>query len=124
MAYQAKSHQPNNHRGYLPMENAIARKLDPPEINPIEIESVLLNRLASVGQKSYAEHMGISESTVSRRKAEGYFCNMAKELAFLGIQAAPPEAVLVSRNYLTAVEILADAGLKAERARPDALGWD
>ncbi len=64
------------------MENAIARKLDPPEINPIEIESVLLNRLASVGQKSYAEHMGISESTVSRRKAEGYFCNMAKELAF------------------------------------------
>ncbi|EBW8006992.1 DNA breaking-rejoining protein, partial [Salmonella enterica subsp. enterica serovar Javiana] len=37
---------------------------------------------------------------------------------------APPEAVLVSRNYLTAVEILADAGLKAERARPDALGWD
>ncbi|EBW7279353.1 DNA breaking-rejoining protein, partial [Salmonella enterica subsp. enterica serovar Typhimurium] len=25
---------------------------------------------------------------------------------------------------LTAVEILADAGLKAERARPDALGWD
>ncbi len=98
------------------MENAIARKLDPPEINPIEIESVLLNRLASVGQKSYAEHMGISESTVSRRKAEGYFCNMAKELAFLGIQAAPPEAVLVSRNYLTAVEILADAGLKAERA--------
>ncbi|AAX66539.1 Gifsy-1 prophage cI protein [Salmonella enterica subsp. enterica serovar Choleraesuis str. SCSA50] len=124
MAYQAKRHQPNNHRGYLPMENAIARKLDPPEINPVEIESVLLNRLASVGQKSYAEHMGISESTVSRRKAEGYFCNMAKELAFLGIQAAPPEAVLVSRNYLTAVEILADAGLKAERARPDALGWD
>lgn len=99
------------------MENAIARNLDPPEINPVEIESVLLNRLASVGQKSYAEHMGISESTVSRRKAEGYFCNMAKELAFLGIQAAPPEAVLVSRNYLTAVEILADAGLKAERAR-------
>ena len=77
------------------MENAIARKLDPPVINPVEIESVLLNRLASVGQKSYAEHMGISESTASRRKAEGHFSTMAKELAFLGIQAAPPEAVLV-----------------------------
>ncbi|KYE49948.1 repressor, partial [Salmonella enterica subsp. enterica serovar Typhimurium] len=38
MHYQAKRRQPNNHRGYLPMENAIARKLDPPEINPIEIE--------------------------------------------------------------------------------------
>ncbi|EDX9153997.1 hypothetical protein DDP94_001478 [Salmonella enterica subsp. enterica serovar Sandiego] len=60
MHYQAKRHQPNNHRGYLPMENAIARKLDPPEINPIEIESVLLNRLASVGQKSYAEHISAS----------------------------------------------------------------
>ncbi|EBP7190853.1 hypothetical protein ACU40_22220, partial [Salmonella enterica] len=35
----------NSYRGYLPMENAIARKLDPPEINPVEIESVLLNRL-------------------------------------------------------------------------------
>lgn len=29
------------------MENAIARKLDPPEINPVEIESVLLNRIFS-----------------------------------------------------------------------------
>ncbi|ELM7341104.1 TPA_asm: hypothetical protein G4I96_004086 [Salmonella enterica subsp. diarizonae serovar 50:l,v:z35] len=124
MAYQAKRRQPNNHRGYLPMENAIARKLDPPEINPVEIESVLLNRLASVGQKSYAEHMGISESTVSRRKAEGYFCNMAKELAFLGIQAAPPEAVLVRRDYLFSVETLADIGMKAVRMQPEPLGWD
>ena len=106
------------------MENAIARKLDPPVINPVEIESVLLNRLASVGQKSYAEHMGISESTASRRKAEGHVSTMAKELAFLGIQAAPPEAVLVSREYLASVETLADIGLKAERARPGPLGWD
>ena len=62
------------------MENAIARKLDPPEINPIEIESVLLNRLASVGQKSYAEHMGISESTVSRRK--GIFLQHGERVGF------------------------------------------
>ncbi|MWJ62597.1 hypothetical protein GQM49_14030 [Escherichia coli] len=114
----------NSYRGYSTMENAIARKLDPPVINPIEIESVLLNRLSLVGQKSYAEHMGISESTASRRKAEGHFSNMAKELAFLGIQAAPPEAVLVSREYLASVETLADIGLKAERARPGPLGWD
>lgn len=106
------------------MENAIARKLEPPILNPVEIESVLLNRLSSVGQKAYAEHMGISESTVSRRKADGYFTALARELAFLGIQAAPPEAVLVSREYLTSVETLADIGLKAERARPGPLGWD
>ncbi|MEL5336775.1 CII family transcriptional regulator [Serratia nevei] len=104
--------------------NAIARKLEPPIINPIEIECVLLNRLASVGQKAYAEHLGISESTASRRKGEGHFAAMAKELAFLGIQAAPPEAVLVSRDYLASVETLADIGLKAERSRPGPLGWD
>ncbi|HHX4230427.1 TPA: CII family transcriptional regulator, partial [Klebsiella pneumoniae] len=27
------------------MENAIARKLEPPILNPIEIEGILLNRL-------------------------------------------------------------------------------
>lgn len=106
------------------MENAIARKLEPPVLNPIEIESVLLTRLSSVGQKAYAEHMGISESTVSRRKADGHFSALARELAFLGIQAAPPEAVLVSRDYLASVETLADIGLKAERNRPGPLGWD
>ncbi|MBS0877964.1 MULTISPECIES: CII family transcriptional regulator [unclassified Tatumella] len=106
------------------MEKAITRKLDPPIFNPLEIESVLLNRLASVGQKAYAEHMGVSESTISKRKSEGYFATLARELAFLGIQAAPPEAVLVSREYLASVETLADIGLKAERARPGPLGWD
>ncbi|MNH19176.1 hypothetical protein D3C79_789020 [compost metagenome] len=68
--------------------------------------------------------MGISESTVSRRKADGHFKEMAKEMAFLGVQAAPPEAVLVSRDYLKSVETLADIGLKAERSRPGPLGWD
>ncbi|EMK7708205.1 hypothetical protein V9T08_004264 [Yersinia enterocolitica] len=103
---------------------AIARKLEPPVLTAVEIESVLLNRLASVGQKAYAEHLGISESTASRRKAEGHFAAIAKELAFLGIQAAPPEAVLVSRDYLASVETLADIGLRAERRRPGPLGWE
>lgn len=46
------------------MENAIARKLEPPILNPIDLEGVLLNRLSSIGQKVYAEMLGISESTV------------------------------------------------------------
>ena len=33
------------------MENAIARKLEPPILNPIEIEGILLNRLLSIGQR-------------------------------------------------------------------------
>lgn len=107
------------------MENAIARNSEPPKLKPVEMESLILNQLASVGQKPVADAIGIDESTISRWKGKGghveQFCRF---LAELGIQLAPPEAVLVSRNYLTAVEILADAGLKAERARPDALGWD
>jgi hypothetical protein len=45
------------------MESSIARKLEPPILNPLEIESTLLNRLASIGQKNYAERIGVSEST-------------------------------------------------------------
>ena len=106
------------------MQNAIARKLDPPILNPVEIESVLLNRLSSVGQKVYAELLGISESTASRRKVEGHFADVAKELSILGLQVVPPEAVVVSRHYLQSVETLADIGLRAERCRPGPLGWD
>lgn len=53
------------------MQSAIARNLEPPILNPIELEGVLLNRLSSIGQKVYAEMLGISESTVSRRKGKG-----------------------------------------------------
>lgn len=106
------------------MQSAIARNLEPPILNPIELEGVLLNRLSSIGQKAYAEILGISESTVSRRKGEGHFADIAKELSVLGLQVVPPEAVVVSRHYLHSVETLADIGLRAERCRPGPLGWD
>ena len=77
------------------MENAIARKLEPPILNPIEIEGILLNRLLSIGQKVFAEMRGVSESTISRRKSEGYYAEMAKEISALGLQVVPPEAVVV-----------------------------
>ncbi|HBY7141305.1 TPA: hypothetical protein MI591_07590 [Klebsiella pneumoniae] len=106
------------------MENAIARKLEPPILNPIEIEGILLNRLLSISQKTFAEMRGVSESTISRRKSEGYYAEMAKEIAALGLQVVPPEAVVVSRHYLQSVETLADIGLRAEQCRPGPLGWD
>ena len=106
------------------MENAIARKLEPPILNPIEIEGILLNRLLSIGQKVFAEMRRVSESTISRRKSEGYYAEMAKEISVLGLQVVPPEAVVVSRHYLQSVETLADIGLRAERCRPGPLGWD
>ncbi|HGO4181140.1 TPA: hypothetical protein MAZ01_000995, partial [Klebsiella pneumoniae] len=45
------------------MQSAIARNLEPPILNPIEIEGILLNRLLSIGQKVFAEIRGVSEST-------------------------------------------------------------
>lgn len=106
------------------MESSIARKLEAPILSPLEIESTLLNRLALIGQRYYAEQIGISESTVSKRKADNHFTEMAKEISVLGLQVVPPEAVVVSRDYLKSVETLADIGLRAERCRPGPLGWD
>ncbi|EQA6838619.1 CII family transcriptional regulator [Salmonella enterica subsp. diarizonae serovar 65:(k):z] len=125
MAYQAKRHQPNNHRGYLSMENAIARNSELPKLKPVEMERLILNQLASVGQKPVADAIGIDESTISRWKGKGghveQFCRF---LAELGIQLAPPGAVLVRRDYLFSVETLADIGMKAVRMQPEPLGWD
>lgn len=106
------------------MENSISRKLEPPILNPLEIESTLLNRLASIGQKNYAERIGVSESAISKRKADNHFSEMAREISALELQVVPPEAVVVSRDYLKSVETLADIGLRAERCRPGPLGWD
>ncbi len=106
------------------MQSGIARNLEPPILNPIELEGVLLNRLSSIGQKVYAEFLGISESTVSRRKGEGLFANKEKGLSVPGLRVFPPGGVVFSRHYLQSVETLADIGLRAERCRPGPLGWD
>lgn len=83
------------------MENAIARNSELPKLKPVEMERLILNQLASVGQKPVADAIGIDESTISRWKGKGghveQFCRF---LAELGIQLAPPGAVLVRRDYL------------------------
>lgn len=111
--------------GVSPMENAISRNSEPPKLKPVEMESLILNQLASVGQKPVADAIGIDESTISRWKGKGghveQFCRF---LAELGIQLAPPGAVLVRRDYLFSVETLADIGMKAVRMQPEPLGWD
>jgi hypothetical protein len=72
--------------------------------------------------KGFCGNAGVSESTISRRKSEGYYAEMAKKISALGLQVVPPEAVVVSRHYLQSVETLADIGLRAERCRPGPLG--
>ncbi|WP_179038337.1 CII family transcriptional regulator [Limnobaculum xujianqingii] len=104
------------------MNNAMARNSEMPKLNPVAMESLILNRLASVGQKPVADAMGVDEAMVSRWKT-GQISNFCKFLAELGIQLAPPDAVLVRRDYLFSMETLAEIGMKAERMRPEPLGF-
>lgn len=53
-------------------------------------ETLLLQRLASVGQTQLAAAIGVSESTVSRFK-DGEFAKIAKLLAALGVKCVSSE---------------------------------
>jgi len=94
-----------------------------PSARAREIESLVLQRLLSVGQKTVADAMTLSESTVSRWK-EGEIERWSKVLALLGLQVVPVSAVVVNAEYLRSLETLAELGLKAEKKRPGPLGWD
>ena len=88
-----------------------------------EFESLILSRLLSAGQKTIADAIGLSESTVSRWK-EGEIERWSKVLALLGLQLVPEQAVVVNADYLRSLETLAELGLRAEKKRPGPLGWD
>lgn len=94
-----------------------------PSARAREIEALVLQRLVSVGQKTVADAIGLSESTVSRWK-EGEIERWAKLFALLGLQVVPVSAVVVNAEYLRSLETLAELGLKAEKKRPGPLGWD
>ncbi|MES4614031.1 CII family transcriptional regulator [Ewingella sp. CoE-038-23] len=70
-----------------------------------------------------ADEIGMDESTLSRWKT-GHIEQFCKLLAALGLQLAPPEAVLVRRDYLFSMETLAEIGMKAERMRPEPIGFN
>lgn len=82
-----------------------------------------MSRLASVGQKTVADAIGVNESTVSRWK-DGEIERWSKVLAMLDLQVVPMTAVLVNGAYLRSLETLAELGLQAEKKRPGPLGWD
>lgn len=103
--------------------NAITRNSELPKLKPREMEQLVLRQLQVHGQKPIADEIGMDESTVSRWKT-GHIEQFCKLLAALGLQLAPPEAVLVRRDYLFAMETLAEIGMKAERMRPEPIGFN
>lgn len=88
-----------------------------------EIETLILQRVARVSQKAIALEVDCSESTVSRWN-DGEYQRWAKVMAMLGLRVVPDSAVVVTADYLSALETMARIGLKAERKRPGPLGWD
>ncbi|EPM0510237.1 TPA: transposase family protein [Pseudomonas putida] len=88
-----------------------------------EIETLILQRVARVSQKQIALEAGCSESTVSRWN-DGEYQRWAQVLATLGLRVVPEDAMVVTADYLSALETMARIGLKAEKKRPGPLGWD
>lgn len=103
--------------------NATTRNSELPKLKPRDMEQLVLRQLQQHGQKPIADEIGMDESTLSRWKT-GHIEQFCKFLAALGLQLAPPEAVLVRRDYLFSMETLAEIGMKAERMRPEPIGFN
>ena len=58
--------------------------------------AVVLQALASVGQRATAEAVGVSETTISRMKSEGDLQRFAQILTALGLKPVPVGAKVVS----------------------------
>lgn len=74
-------------------------------------ETALRNQLAEVGQAKMAERLGVSESTISRWKAE-QIEQVALQLTALGLKVAPIDAKLINASETRAMQALALAYLR------------
>lgn len=81
-----------------------------------QYESLILQQLASVGQRTAAAALDVSESTVSRMKG-GEIETMCRLLAALELQVVHGDAVTKCPEYLKSLETLALLGLKHESGR-------
>ena len=77
-----------------------------------ENASVILRRLASIGQTAVAEAVGVSESTVSRWK-DGEIDRLSVMLAFLGLRLVGATDQHVPPERLRALLELAGDGIAA-----------
>lgn len=55
-----------------------------------KFESLVLQHLASTGQKPVADALGVNESTISRMK-EGGIANLCEMLAVIGLKIVPAD---------------------------------
>lgn len=81
-----------------------------------EFESLILQQLASVGQRTVANALDVSESTISRMKG-GEIETLCRLLAALELQVVPGSAITKCPDYLKSLETLALIGLRHESGR-------
>lgn len=82
-----------------------------------EYQSLILQQFAVIGQRTVANTLNISDSTVSRIKTEQIEF-ISQLLAALELRAVPEDWKLTCPQYLQAVETLAALGLKHESQKP------
>lgn len=85
-------------------------------------QSAILQGLASVGQATVADALGVAESTVSRMK-EKDIPDLAKLLAIAGLKVVPTTMRCFDPQKIGAILALAKAHL-AEIETTEQLAWD
>ncbi len=85
-------------------------------------EQALLRAVASVGQKTIAEALGVSEATVSRMK-DGEFERFSRLAARCGLKLVPVEMKCYRPESIAAILTLAQERMD-EIKTPDQLVWD
>ncbi|MFC0666217.1 CII family transcriptional regulator [Azotobacter chroococcum] len=88
-----------------------------------EYESLILQRVSSIGQKTIADATDLSISTISRW-GDGEYARWCKVLALLGLQVVPDDARCHPADYIDSLRALAKRCLDHESKRPGPLGWD
>lgn len=81
-------------------------------------ESIILRRLASVGQAVVATGLGLHESSVSRMK-DGELERLSRLLAILGLKAVPIEMRCYPENEINAIFTLARQSLERAHSAAD-----
>lgn len=74
-------------------------------------ETLILNRLAAVGQNTVADIIGVHESSVNKMKERGDFARLALILAGLGLKAVPVTMKCYDPVQMDAIFALAKARL-------------
>jgi predicted transcriptional regulator len=88
-----------------------------------KIESIILRRLAEVGQTHAAVSMGVSESTVSRLK-DGELEKIASFLAAIGLKTVPVEKKCFDEAEVAALMTLANRAMRQIGSSVDSLVFD